>query len=607
MSRYTASPIHQRFLILRLSLVSLGCIVGRLIYLQLQIGDALELQSKKNFTRYEALLSLRGNILDTNGTIIATNRSVTTLFWKGSGNRKLTDAQEATIKAVENLFLIDLTNKRSAIQLAERRSQKLELLPDISFEQLSKIAELFATETNIVTETSYKRYYPYNTLACHLLGYLGHTHTNESELPSFIGGKMGIEKIYENELRGKAGSLMRIINSVGNHIAEYEVETTNEGMHIVTTLDLELQQIAETVFPIDHPGIFILLDPYTGSLRAVLSRPNFDPNIFLSKVDTQQWNELQRQQSFLNRICRATYPPGSIFKLVSFAAALETGIVDLNSSWYCCGYSVLNERHYHCARKEGHGELTLKQAFAHSCNIPLFDIARRIDIDTVAHYAKIFGLGTHTNTVLQEDTGLIPNREWKRRVKGERWWLGETLSAVIGQSFNLVTPLQIARMIASVETGYLTSLRITEDMPIVKEPLKIKPETRNFLQQAMYAATMKGTARRLSYLHDFIIRSKTSTAQTSALHKKKMSSEYLEHGWFAANFSYKGMPAMTLVILTEKTGGTQLPIQIAMEFLKGYRTLIEQKRRSNIVLPVDPSAQLTSAVYAAQGIEEVLD
>ena len=579
MSKVSITFISKKTWLLRLIVLSLSVVVGRLYYLQIQLGETFTNQSKKNFTRYETLLSPRGNILDTHGAIIATNRPVTSIYWKGSGNRKITPEQEKTIETLSKLVAIDFFEKKKEIQDAERHSKKFELIIDASFEQLSKVAELFSSDSNIFIETTFKRHYPHTTLACHLLGYLGHL-DNESDHPNIIGGKMGIEKIYEDSLRGKAGSLMRIINSMGNHIAEYEIEKTHEGFDIVTTIDLELQKIAEAVFPIDQPGIFILTDPYTGSLRAVLSRPSFDPNMFLAAIDKKEWNTLQQQKSFLNRICKATYPPGSIFKLVTFSAALETGVVDHYSTWYCGGYSVLNDRHYHCARKEGHGELTLKQAFAHSCNIPPFDMARRLDIDTIARYAHIFGLGEKTNTALQEDVGLIPTKEWKKRVKGERWWLGETLSACIGQSFLLVTPLQMARMVGAVETGYLTSMRITEDMPIIKEPLAIRAETRNFLQQAMHAVTTKGTARRLSYMYDFIIRAKTSTAQTSALNKKKMSAEYLEHGWLAANFSYKGQPAMTMIILTEKTGGTQLPITIAKEFLQGYRRIMEQRNIS---------------------------
>ncbi len=576
MSKVSSVFISKKNWLLQLSTLSLIIVSMRLFYLQIYLGESFTLQSNKNYTRYETLLSPRGNILDTHGSIIATNRPVTSIYWKGSGNKKLTTQQEETFLIINNLLDQSLIDKKQDIQRAERHSKKYTLIPDASFEQLSKIAEIFSNNPNISIETTFKRYYPHTTLACHLLGYLGHL-DNESDNSSYIGGKMGIEKIYEKELRGKTGSLMRIVNSMGSHIAEKEMEKNHPGYDIITTLDLELQKIAEEVFPFDKPGIFILMDPFTGSLRAVLSRPSFDPNMFLSAINKNDWNTLQEQKSFLNRICKAVYPPGSIFKLVTFSAALETGIVNQHSTWYCGGYSVLNERHYHCARKQGHGELTLKQAFAHSCNIPPFDMARHLDIDTIARYAHIFGLGEKTNTALQEDTGLIPTKEWKKRVKGERWWLGETFSASIGQSFLLVTPLQMARMVAAVETGYLTSMRITEDMPVIKEPLAIRPETRKFLQQAMYAVTTKGTARRLSYMHDFIIRSKTSTAQMSGLHKKKISDDFLEHGWLAANFSYKGQPAMTLVILTEKTGGTELPITIAKEFLQKYRNVMKNR------------------------------
>lgn len=562
----------KNIFLLKVYTLALCIIVGRLFYLQINQGKRLFEQSKRNFTRTESLLSLRGNILDCHGNILATNKAVTAIYWQGTGNKKLSPEQLQLINEIGSITEKDFSEKIQIITHSEKHFKKHLLALDVSFEQLSKISELFSHETNISIETKFKRLYPYQSLASHVLGYLGH-------LGSSYEGRMGLEKLFEEQLRGKKGSLIRVINSIGTHLAEYKTEETLSGNDIKTTIDLSLQRIAERAFPPDRTGTLILMDPRDGSLRVILSRPTFDPNVFMNPLDPDQWQELQAQKPFLNRFCNASYPPGSIFKLVTLSAAIETGIVDPYSTLKCKGHITLAKRKYHCARRAGHGELTTKQAVANSCNILFYEIAKKIDIDVIAKYAQIFGFGKSTNSVLSEQTGLVPTREWKRETKGERWWLGETLSAAIGQSFLLTTPLQIARMIGSIETGYLVSLRLTENSIPQYEPLKIKYETRAFLRQAMHAVVTKGTARMFNSLDDFIIRAKTSTAQTSTLSKRKQGETFLEHGWFAGNFSFRGSPPLTLVILTENAGNAKLPMLIGREFLKNYKELMELREK----------------------------
>ncbi len=559
--------------------LSLGCIIfgfciliGRLTYLQITLGPVFAEQSKRNFTRYEQTVSLRGNILDCHGNILATNRSVTDIYWQGTGAKQLTSDQKENLNNLYQLLSLPYEESNNALKTAERYSKKITLAADLSFEQLSKIVELFPNDPNIKFITHFKRFYPHQSLASHILGYLG-------QLNSECEGKTGLEKLFEETLRGRSGSIMRIINSIGAHLAEIEIEKTLQGQHITTTLDLNLQQIAEQVFPTDFSGCLIIMDPYTGALKACVSRPTFDPNIFTSPIDHTTWKKLQEEKPFLHRMSCAAYPIGSIFKLVTLSAALETGIIEQHSAWDCRGHITFAGRKYHCVRHEGHGLLTIKYALAHSCNIPFFEIGKKMDIDTLSHYANLFGLGRTTGSQLPEISGLIPSREWKLRVKKERWWTGETLSATIGQTFLLATPLQIARLIASIQTGFLVTPYIIADTPIMREPLLIQYETRKFLQKAMHAAVTKGSARWIDRLHDkgFLIHAKTSTAQTSSLEKSKTGKEFLEHSWLACNFTYKNHPPLTMIILTEFTGKIGLPARTAYNFLKQYKILMDSK------------------------------
>ncbi len=540
----------------------------RLFYLQVTCSDQLFLKSLHNFTRYEHTNSLRGEIIDCNGMLLATNSPVTHVYWQGTGNKKLTCEQHDAFNKLTELFTLTLEEKD--LTHTERFGKKIKLCNDISFEQLSTLIELFPHHPNIILENNFKRLYPYKSSAGQLLGYL-------TIMGSSYEGTTGLEKICNQSLKGEPGSVMRVINSFGLPLKEEVVKPMLKGLQIKTTLDFELQLIAESVFPQEYQGVFIIMDPYTGAIKTLVSRPSFDPNLFVDGISQEDWQALSEKKPFLNRSCQSVYPPGSLFKLVTLAMLLETGLVTPESRFYCRGKTFLG-RDYRCHKLEGHGFLNPAESLVKSCNIMFYELGKKLDIDTLAHYAKKFGLGQPTASIFREQTGLVPSRAWKRKVKGERWWQGETLSASIGQSYLLVTPLQIARMVGSIETGYLVTPRILEDTPIEQEPLGIRNETRHALKQAMYMVTQEGTAQRLRYSSLYRIEAKTSTAQTSALENKVLGQEHWEHGWLAANICHKDGSPLTIVVLTERSGSSSVSVGIAKEFLRGYAQLQKSKK-----------------------------
>jgi len=564
-------------------LASVIIICIRLFYLQIEQNNALLTQSEKNCTRLDKIPSPRGNIVDMDGNLLATNRPLTNLFWQGHGNGKLTENQWQTLQKISAIIEKPLTLDRLLLEtiiMAEKKHKKILLASDLSFEQLSKIQEQFGTNESLVISTHFKRYYPYKTFACHLLGYLGQINT-ESQ------GKMGLEKMFEDTLKGEQGTHLRKINSVGRNLAEVELKEALAGRTIKTTIDIDLQDIIEQIFPEHTNGTFILMDPADGGIVALVSRPNFDPNIFLDPISSDQWHGLQDKQPFLNRAFNCSYPPGSIFKLASMSAALEQGIVNQETSMCCNGYITFAERKYRCARKVGHGFLTACQALAHSCNIMFYDIAKKMSIDTLAEYAHRFGLGEKTGICFPEKEGLVPCSEWKKRVKGERWWPGETLSAVIGQSFLNVTPIQVACMISSIFTGYLTTPRILEDESIKKRPLDIRQSTLNFLRQSMRSVVTKGTGIQISQVKEIEIYAKTSTAQVADLDKRDINATYLEHAWFVAYFKYKDNRPLTIVILAENVGSSREATNIAKNFLIEYKNLMESRNHQDVTTGAD--------------------
>jgi penicillin-binding protein 2 len=545
-------------------------IICRLFYLQIYLNEDLSDRAQHNFLRLEKVYSRRGNILDCNGKLLATNRPITNIYWHGSGNRQFDPDQLSTLEKTAELLGITLTHEQcTSIKFAERTSKDTLIFANASFEQLGKVTELFPANKNIIIKTELKRCYPYGSTASHVIGYI-------SSMNSENAGKMGIEKMFEPMLRGQEGTVIKMINSVGTNLYAEELSKALAGQDIMTTLDLHLQMVAEQSFPLENGGCLIIMDPEDGALKAVVSRPAFDPSMFLDPIPLNEWQLLQEKKPFLNRtIC--CYPPASPFKLVTLSAALENKIINPEMVTYCKGFTRFRGRKYHCANRDGHGALSVQEAVAKSCNILFFEIAKKISIDTLADYAHRFGLGEKTGILFPENAGLVPTSEWKRRVKREPWWPGENLSAVIGQSYYLVTPLHTARLIASIFTGYLVNPRIITTEPIVKKPLAIKAETREFLINTMEAVITIGTAQRVNKINNIKVHAKTGTAQIFSMEKQESGElEPLYHAWFAGRFRYKKEKPLVMVLLIENVNSSKEAPKVAKEFLINYRNMMAE-------------------------------
>ncbi|MEX0940547.1 MAG: penicillin-binding protein 2 [Candidatus Babeliales bacterium] len=548
-------------------------IFARLFHLQIYLGNELQIRAQKNCIRTTKTPCIRGNILDCNGKLLATNRPVTKLYWQSSHNKNLSADQLDLLSFLKKVCDINETETlHEKIQYAKKYGKKVLLDSDISFEHLSKIFEKFPDHPNIMIEKEIKRYYPYTMLASHTIGYI-------SNIALDTEGKMGLEKLFETTLKGTKGQRINLINSTGSSIFEQEIKKSLIGNDIQTTLDVSLQMIAEQSFNNNQTGAMILIDPENGAIKALVSRPSFDPSVFLSPINSDKWLALQENKPFLNRVFNACYPPASIFKLVSLAAGLELNIISPETIFECNGYLKFHNLRYHCAKRSGHGFLTMHEAVAKSCNIPFYEIGKQISIDDLATYALKFGLGQKTNTVFAEQAGLVPTREWKYKKLGEPWWAGETLHASIGQGYLLVTPIQIASMIGSIFKGYLVNPRILTQEPIFLRPLSVSLSTRNFLKKSMKSVVTQGTGARVNTIEDIKIYAKTGTAQVSKLGKRSLGKEHLEHAWFVAYICFKEAPPLVLVLLIEHAGSSRAATSVAKQFLSRYRThMIKQEK-----------------------------
>ena len=567
---YQANKIaHQLFFLMVFISISFFIIISRLSFLQILYGSFYYERCQKNYSKIEAIPAQRGNILDSKNRILATNIPLYHILWHGTGNKTLSESQRSLLSYIQQLTDKPLDHGIAywkTIEKAERYQREFTLVHNISFESMSKIIERFPDHPNISIEPSFQRYYPHGTIAAHIVGYITNT------IDQLHNGKIGIEKLCNDSLMGKNGKKIKITNSFGQTIESKELEPPKQGSDINTTLDLNIQKIAELTFPKNLQGTIIVMDPENGDIQALLSRPSFDPTIFLHSLSQQQWRDLQKNQPFINRAL-SLYPPGSIFKLITISAALENGYLAKDQNWQCEGFINFANRKYWCHRRWGHGNLSTIQAIAQSCNILFFEVGKKIDIDLITHYAHLFGLGEKTGFPLSDKIGIIPSREWKKQEKGEPWWPGETLSVAIGQSYLMVTPLQISRMIGSIFTGYLVKPRILTAEPIEKIKLNMQPSTLDFLKESMHFVIAKGTGKRINTIKDIEIFAKTSTAQIADFKKRMLGKQFLEHAWFVAYFKYKTHKPLILVILVEHAGTSQIATSIARDFLHCYKQI----------------------------------
>ncbi len=542
--------------------------IGRLFYLQIYKSDIFSKLGEQNFLRKEKILSKRGNVLDCNGNLLVTNRPVFDICWYGSGNFRLSKTQKIFVQKLKSILgeYLD-SNLIEKIEKAERFSREVIIKCDIDQEELSKISEQCSDFGNLYIKRRFKRVYPYNNLASHVLGYLRRVPGRDG-----LMGLYGIERKFQDELQGETGYVCHVTNAMGSKILQREFRAAVDGEDVKVTLDLTLQSIAETIFPKDQSGSFIIIDPEDGAIKAMLSYPNFDPNLFLGSISQRDWQEkFSIDSPMLNRAIHASYPPASIFKLITFVAGLEEGVINSDTEFNCKGYTLFCGRKYNCQRRWGHGLLSTKKALGVSCNVPCYEIAQRVTIDQLAVYAIRFGLGRSTNFLFQDKSGLVPTSYWKQSCRGERWWKGETLSVSIGQSFLLVTPLQVARMVCAICSGYLVKPRILETEEVERYPLYVSDSTVNFLRDVMKEVVFRGTARRLKNFKNFSVWAKTGTAQTVSLKRQNIESKsQLEHAWFTFFFSYKQQKPLACVILIENVGSSRLALSVAERFFKAY-------------------------------------
>ena len=503
----------------------LSMLAGRIYYLQIIKGDKYRTLADENRINLRMLAPPRGQILDRNGTPLAINQQNYRIVLLPE---QVNDLEQLLDHVNGYVPLTEIDRKRIARDLKNAGDLNAVLVHDnLTWEQVATLSLHSLDIPGSDIEVGEVRSYPYTATTSHVLGYIGavsEKDMNDDEpilaIPGFRIGKSGAEKFYDHHLRGVAGTVQLEVNAHGRVVRELARQEPKIGNDLKLTIDIGLQQFVVEQLKPAQSAAAVVMDVHTGAVRALVSHPGFDPNLFTYGITQDDWETLNSDPHtpLLNKTVNGAYAPGSTFKPVVALAGLESGILDPEARVFCPGYMDLGEHRFHCWKHGGHGHVNLKEAVAGSCDTYFYDLGKRVGIDTICAMAKRLGLGQKLGIDLpQERSGLIPNRAWKLAMHSGLWRQGETLVAAIGQGYMLTTPLQLAMMAARIANGgkaITPHLVLNEDLPPAPD-LGIDPEHLKLVQDAMAAVLSPiGTAYSARVMDEkMAMAGKTGTAQ----------------------------------------------------------------------------------------------
>ncbi len=556
---------------------TMAILASRFYYLQIFQRDVYEQKSSKNSIRVITELPVRGNIYDRNGLLIADNRPSFSIY--------LIPGQTTphTIRVVTRLFQLDSKKLRQRLRRAGR-FQPVKVARAVDAQTLAYIQENALDLPGIHWQVEPARHYLHKKGFAHVLGTLGEI--NERELAIFkdyelgdIVGKKGIERVMESALRGQKGIRYVKVDAMGRVVEQLKTENNRPpypGKDLYLTLDARLQEYADTLFA-NKRGALVAIDVRNGEILTLLSKPDYDLNAFVGKIDPQVWQQLLADTThpLYARAYQSAYPPGSTYKIVAAVAALNEHIITPEWKAFCPGYFRIGRRVVRCWNAKGHGSLNLVGAIQHSCNVYFYQLGLKIGIDIWNKYSLLFQFGRKTGVELtNENPGLVPSREYYDKIYGKNGWTrGMLANLAIGQGELLVTPLQLAQfamIIANRGIFYRPHLTLKLQDQITGEMIPqlvdqrtimgIRPEVWDFIHKGMRKVVAEGTGRAANII-GIAVAGKTGTAQNP--HGKS-------HAWFMGFAPYEN-PEIAIVVLVENGGsGGGVAAPIAGRYLRKY-------------------------------------
>lgn len=555
-------------------LVLFAVLLGRMVYLQLWRGDYYAKQSDGNRLRQSRILAPRGIIYDSEGKELVNNLPGYAVVLQKQSSYK-----PETLQRLSNLLQMPVEEINAKIKASENFYEPIMLKNNLDQQMVTKIEEQRRYMPEVMLSVQPIRNYPYHELAVHALGYVGEVSSYEIEQGLFknitqgsLVGKAGLEKTYDKYLRGEDGAFMEEVDVAGNVVKHYDSVQPIPGKNLKLTIDYELQKELEAftdkhlaflrssgIAPGARAAAVVAIDPRNGAVRAMVSRPGYDPNWFVHGISSKNWNSINNDPNYPmnNKVITGEYPPGSTFKIVTGSAAFELKKVGLNEPIFDGGFHPMVPTMGN-AGGEVLGWLTFIKALAMSDNVYFYELGYRVGIDNIEKYAHIFGFGERTGIDLEgESKGLVASKKVKREIWDEDWRLGDTFNAAIGQGFNLTTPIQLSVMLSIVANGgtkyqpYLVDSIINSDGSVFEKPkraagkhIDVSQQTIDYIRMGMSATTQEGgTASYFAGLPKPIA-GKTGTAENS--HGR-------DHGLFVA-YGPVDDPELVVVCIVEQGG-----------------------------------------------------
>ncbi len=557
---------------------AMSIIVARLWYLQIIEGETNRKKAEDNRLRVVRLQPPRGKILDRNGRLLA---GVKPCF-----NVCIVRKDVRNMEELLGRLLPLLNEPEGPVRVRLKNSlQQPSYLPavikrDADWDEISRIEARLPELSGVVIEVTPGRKYPYGSIAPHLLGYIGELSQADIDANRFPGarpgdlvGKYGVEARFQPQLAGIKGERKLEVDSRMMLRRVVSEVPPVAGDDIYLTIDADLQMAAEDGLG-DEVGAVVALEPDTGRILAMASTPKFDPEAFARGVTTEEWKVLNDPlyRPMRNKAIQEAYAPGSTFKIIMGAAALQEHVVDESTRFFCNGSFKLGRRTFRCWDWRGHGQTDIYKAIVQSCDVYFYNVGLKLGVDRIGKYARGFGLGQRTGIDLPgEQRGLIPTREWKLKRFHEPWQKGETLNISIGQGFVLTTPIQMASVIAAVANGgdiyeprFVEKIKgpdaseIQHFTPVKKGHIPVSERNLGIVKNALKGVVQdkRGTARRCR-IKGIEVAGKTGTAQVIRQARRrqseKMAWKYRDHAWFVA-YAPADAPQIAVAVLIEHGG-----------------------------------------------------
>lgn len=538
---------------------------SRFWILQVHQGADFAIQAQNNHWREEKVSAPRGRIFDVNSNVLADNRTTFGLSLIRDDVRDLT-ATLARVSVWTGLPLEQIEERYRQSRFKVKSFEPLLLAQDLDFALMARIeSELYAWPgLEIVVLT--RRSYPEKDLFAHILGYVAEANERELDKDEDLAmgdlvGKAGLELTMEKRLRGTKGLYDIEVDASGHMIDRVLREEPIGGTNMHLAIDRDLQKACWDALG-SQAGSIVVMEPDSGKVRAMVTAPAYDNNLFAKGISHRDWDALRTSPRFplQNRSIQSVYPPGSVWKLVMAGCLIEKGISP-NESVNCPGYAKLGNQIFRCWKHSGHGRQNLEQALFNSCDVYFYVMAERIGINAIEAFARASGFGSRTGIDLpHEKSGLVPSRDWKKRRHKISWTRGDTYNTSIGQGYTLITPIQIAVYVSGLLNGgdILKPLLVDDEERTVRMRIPASKETLDFIVRAMQRTASGGTARVVGR-KDAIMGGKTGTAQVVKLGKNRRKSSEMawrerDHAWIAT-FGKKNGKTYVVVVMVEHGGG----------------------------------------------------